>query len=155
MKVMVPRYPILNEAAITRAIENTLTMAARGVKVDFDVTTRTWQDRPDFETEKSPGRRVIFTTNKVYGYLNRGTRVRHALMVPDFRPKTRHRYIGSNKGRGGVIIVSRKIVRPGIEAREFDTAIGEKWTKELPGQLQRALTVEVQRQNSRNSTATE
>lgn len=151
--ILLPRRPILDDAAIERAIENTLSMAAAAVEVDFNVTAKTWTHKPDFKIARARGLRRIYTEDRIYGYVNRGTRVRHAVMVPGFRPKSRKGFIGANMGRGGAVVVSRKIVRPGIEAREFDVAIADKWRDEFPDQLQRAIDTEVSRQNRANSSA--
>ncbi len=122
-----------------KALEGALNASAKAVKVDFDVTTQTWKNRPDFAIESKPGERVIATTSKIYRFLNRGTRVRYAVMTADFRAKTRTGYIGSNAGRGGLAFVSKKRPRPGIKAREFSKTILEKWRKRLPEQVRRAL----------------
>ena len=146
IKVILPPKDLLDPRRYLRVVENSLTETARAIKVDFDTTTSSWADRPAFTIESHTGERKVFTDNEIYGYVNRGTAVRHALMEPGFRPKSRRRYIGANKGQGGVVIVSKKIVRPGIEAREFDEAIRAKWHDEFPRQLQRAIDSEAARQ---------
>lgn len=145
LRAIIPPKILLDAEAMSRAIENTLDNTAKNIKVDFDVTTQTWNERPDFEIEKRAGYRFIGTENEIYGYLNFGTRVRYALMSPDFSPKTRRGYIGSNKGRGGVILVSRRHPRPGIEAREFDKAVQAKWEGLMQNTFQRAIDAEVSR----------
>jgi len=147
MRVIIPKEPFLDGAAIVRAVENSLSEAAASAKTDFGATTRTWDSQPDFTIDSRPGVREVYTTNDVYGYLNRGTAVRRAVMVGGFRPKTRHRYIGSNKGKGGVVFISKKLSLPGIEAREFDIAVKEKMDDEVPVKMQRAIAAEVTRQN--------
>jgi hypothetical protein len=145
LKVKLPRRKLFDADKMAKAVENALNGLALDVQADFGVTTQTWQTvDPDFNIEKKRGRRIVSTDNKIYGYLNYGTRVRHALMSPDFSPKTRKRYIGSNKGRGGLVAVSRRIRRPGIKAREFDQAIAEKWEKLAPNVFQRAIDSEFQ-----------
>lgn len=149
LKVILPPKGFLDPARYARVIENSLTETAHAIKIDFDVTTETWKDRPLFVIERTPDGRRILTTDATYGYVNRGTRVRRALMEPGFRPKSRRRYIGANAGQGGVVIVSKKLSLPGIEAREFDEAIRAKWHEEWPRQLQRAIDAEAHRQASR------
>lgn len=147
MRVIIPKEPFLDGEAIVRAVEDSLSEAAASAKVDFEATTATWNDRPDFEIESRPGIREVFTTSDVYGYLNFGTSVRRAVMSGGFRPKSRHRYIGANKGKGGCVFVGRNISLPGIEAREFDIAVSEKVGKDMPVKMQRAVNAEVNRQN--------
>lgn len=143
LKVIMPPLPLLDADKILRATENALDNAAKDVKVDFLVTTETFDHQVDFKIDKEDGQREVYTTDAPYYYINFGTRVRRALMSEDFRPKTRNRYIGSNKGRGGVVFISKKLNLPGIKAREFDKAIQEKWQKEFPKIMQRAIDAEV------------
>lgn len=143
---LVPTHVALDTEAMLRAIENTLDGAARDIKIDFDVTTQTWRDRPEFTIDKSEGRRVVSTDNEIYGYLDQGTSVRYATMGPDFAPKTRTGFIGSNAGRGGVVRVSRLHPRPGIQARKFADTIQKKWQPQMQVIFQRAIDAEARRQ---------
>ena len=143
LEVIVPRQLLFDPKRLERVVENTLNEAATAVKADFNVTTRTWDNRPPFYIDKSIGERVVYTDDPIYRYVSGGTRVRRVIMTPGFSPKSRHRYIGANKGSGGVMAgPSMKISRPGIKAREFAETIKEKWDKELPDQLQRAIDAE-------------
>ena len=143
LEVILPKKLLFDTKKIARAIENGLDGAAKDVKVDFDVTTQTWKTRPEFKIESQPGERKVFTDNDIYRFITRGTRVRYATMSADFQPKTRPLFIGSNKGRGGVVRISKLHPRPGIKAREYEQTIGEKWRKLLPKILQRAIDAEV------------
>lgn len=153
--VIVPKGVGLNAKSMARAIENTLTAAARSAKVDFGVTTRTWKDRPKFEITKLPFERVVGTGSKIYVYVSRGTK-RHKIKaktragllfkVGGFRAKTRPGWIGSNKGAPGKQWTSRQEVNhPGSKARDFEKVIGEKWQKELPVLMQKAIDAEFSR----------
>lgn len=140
-KVIFPPNVLLDPKAVIRVCENTLTGVAQNVKIDFDVTTQTWQDRPKFTIERSPLRRIVATRSDIYRFISRGTRVRYAVMTNPFAPKTRVGYIGSNKGVGGMAFIGIKPL-PGIEARKFEETIGKKWQKEMPVILQRAIDAE-------------
>jgi len=59
---------------LQRAIDNGLDAAARGALVDFHVTTQTWKHQPEFRIESSPGRRLIYTDDEIYGWVDAGTR---------------------------------------------------------------------------------
>jgi hypothetical protein len=152
-KVFVPKSLIANPKGLARAVANGLDGAAAGALVDFQVTTATWSRKVQFLIDKSQAdRRIVGTDDEIYGYVSGGTKphiiVAHgkALVFPGggFRPKTRPRYIGSNKGsKGGAVIFRPVVHHPGTEAREFDEAIAEKWQKELPKTLQRAIDSEV------------
>lgn len=144
-KVIMPILPLLNVPKIIAAVENALDGAALGVQADFLVTVDTWNDKPEFKIDKEDGKRTVYTTSSIYHYVNAGTAVRRALMSPDFKPKTRSGFIGSNMGKGGVVLISKKLNLPGIKAREFDKVIEEKWQKQLPEILQRAVDAAVAR----------
>jgi len=125
--ISVPK-DFLDPKAFERAIENFLDAGAENIRVDFQVTTQTWREKPKFTIEKA-GResRWIYTGDKIYKFISGGTSVRYATMTPDFIPKTQIGYIGSGAGRGGVAFVNKKYPRPGIKAREFPKAIVRKW----------------------------
>jgi hypothetical protein len=140
--VLIPRNN-LDPKRLLRAVENTLTMTAKAVKVDFDTTTRTWKERPEFTIEKAPFERIVGTDSDIYRFVTRGTSIRYATMMPGFSPKTSVRMIGSSGGKGGVAFISKKHPKPGIKAREFEETIGTKWQKEMPAQMQRAIDAEL------------
>lgn len=153
MKVFIPKDLVVNPQKLARAVTNALDGAAAGALIDFKTTTATWSHKVAFQIDKSrPDRRVVGTDDEIYGYVTEGTRphviVAHgkALAFPGggFRPKTRVKYIGSNKGSTGGATVFRKVVHhPGTEAREFEDVIAEKWQKELPVTMQRAIDAEL------------
>lgn len=145
MKVIaiVPKGKGLSGDAMARVIENTLTGVALDVQVDFGVTVQTWSHKPAFNIKREKYKRTVSTPDQIYKYVTRGTRVRRALMSGDFRPKTRTGWIGSNKGRGGVVFISKRVNRPGIKARQFEETIQKKWKKLMPGIFQRAIDAEV------------
>ena len=125
-----------------KVINDTLDALAENVKVDFLVTVQTWSTKPDFVKESENGVRRIYTTNLIYKFVSGGTRVRYATMTPGFMAKTKSGVIGSTAGKGGMMFVSRKFPRPGIEARKFDIAVREKWIKRVPALLQRMIASE-------------
>ncbi|RLC88773.1 MAG: hypothetical protein DRJ03_01610 [Chloroflexi bacterium] len=113
--------------------------------------TRTWKGtKPRFKREIKVDRGNLRLTTLPYGnpkavnkfrWLNEGTRVRHAVMSKDFRPKTRHRTIGSRRGRGGMVFVSRKIRQPGIKAREWTDEIRKRRTPKFRVKVERTFAV--------------
>ena len=153
IKVFVPKSLVAQPDKLARAVANTLDGAAKGALVDFKVTTQTWNHQPDFAIDQpSADRRVVGTDDDIYGYVTHGTKphviVAHgkALAFPGggFRPKSRPRYIGANKGsKGGAIIFRPRVNHLGSAPREFDEAIAEKWRKELPVVMQRAIDSEL------------
>lgn len=140
IKVILPRRAVFDRKKLEGVIESTLSGLALGAKADFETTVATWNTSVDF-TIKSPEKysRVVSTNNRIYKFINDGTRVRYAVMTANFRAKTRPGFIGSNAGAGGVAFFSKKRPRPGIKARNFDKKIAEKWRKEAPRTMQRAI----------------
>ncbi len=115
---------------------------ALAMKRSFQKTTRTWERAVDFHqiTESAPDPTVlVYTTDAVYGYVSGGTRVRRALMSPDFSPKTRPGALDSRPGSGGVVFVSRKLNLPGIEARRFPELVEAKHRKPYQRDVEHAL----------------
>lgn len=152
VKVIVPNGLVFNALKLARAIENTLEGAAKDVKVDFDTTTQTWKERPEFTIERKAGVRTVATDDEVYGYVNDGTPP-HVITahgpgglvfgVPS-SPKTRVRVIGSRAGsQGSSIVHTRQVHHPGTQARAFDDAIKGKWDDMLGDVFQRAIDSEV------------
>lgn len=153
IKVFIPKELVADPQKLARAVTNALDGAAEGALVDFKVTALTWIHKVEFQIIKDRlDRRVVGTDDEIYGYVTGGTRphviVAHgkALAFPGggFRPKTRVRTIGSNKGNKGKGVIFRKMAHhPGTDAREFEDAIAEKWQKELPVTMQRAIDAEL------------
>lgn len=138
--VFLPKNLLKNAAQAAVIIENALNGAALGARADFGVTVQTWNTvHPDFVIQERVGYRLIYTDNLIYKFVSGGTKVRYATMTPDFIAKTSPRVIGSGAGRGGVMFISKKHPRPGIKAREFELEIKDKWEKELPVIMQRAI----------------
>lgn len=148
--IVAPTSAIIDPAKMARALTNQLNQTARSIKVDFGVTTATWEHTPTFRVESpSTWEREITTDDATYAMLNDGTR---AHLIPPgprgvlvfrtpFRAKSRPRYIGSNKGAKGksVVFTRRPIRHPGTAARNWDAAIAEKWQAKFPAQMQRAI----------------
>ena len=59
MTVIMPPVQLLNADKVIRAVENTLDNAAKNVKVDFQVTTETFDHKVEFVIESTQGRREV------------------------------------------------------------------------------------------------
>jgi hypothetical protein len=162
LEVIVPKEGLADVPRLMRVVENTLNEQAEAVRQQFLNTVETWNTKPEFVTEKSPGERRIYTRNLIYMFVNNGTK-RHIIPHPTdiypgrkplrfyrtgFRAKSRVGLISrSNKGAvaGKDLTFAKWVDHPGTEARKFDEAIQKKWQKELPKQLQRAIDTEFRR----------
>lgn len=140
----------LGAAAIAKAVQSTLNGVAKAVKVDYNVTQRTWKNKAEFTIEKTDAEtRVVSTDNVIYGYVEKGTkphiirpRGRRALtwIGTAYRAKTKPGVIGSSQGGNNNSIVYTKLVQhPGTAARNFTVAIQAKWSKEMVIRMEKAL----------------
>lgn len=141
----------LGTKAIERAVKNTLNAVAKGAQVDFKVTSRTWEHKPDFTIDESdPGKRVISTNDTIYGYVDKGTRP-HIIMPrrgrvlswmgTAYRAKTTPGQIKSVRGGNNNTIVYTKgpVQHPGTEARRFSIVIRDKWAKQMVIRMNSAI----------------
>lgn len=147
IRVVIQPIPWLrmDKNAYTKGIQ----AAAAAIKVDFNVTTVTWNNRPSVTvTTESPARVLVWISNPVYYYVNFGTRPHDirpvrakALRFPSsFRPKSSMTRLSSGKGMKSSSMVFAKYVRhPGSKARQFDTRIATKWESQFPIIMQRTI----------------
>ena len=144
---------VLDPRQFERAVENALEATAKDIKVDYQVTTYTWKHQPKFVIKKDGKfERSIYTEDEIYGYVSGGTRpheirAKNAPMLvfqAGFSAKTRPGVIRSNKGgRFGPTIFTPVVHHPGTQARQFDKVISDKWAKQWPRNLERAVFAEL------------
>lgn len=142
---------------LKRAVENSLTGTAKAIKIDYDVTTQTWSNRPPFTiiTERWY-ERLITTESKVYLYVTGGTRPHTIRPVNapalrfqwggpgSYQAKTAPRIVASRAGGpSGPIVYRQEVHHPGTEARKFEVVISDKWRKQWPTVLSRAIASEM------------
>lgn len=108
------------------AVEDALLSLADDAVKEFDKVTNTWNEKAVFVVRPRSMSVDVVTTDKKFIYLDRGTSVRYAVMSEDFSPKTRVGVLGSSRGRGGMIFVSRRHPKPGIEARGWSALVQAK-----------------------------
>jgi len=110
---------------------------------DLKQVTQTWQEHdPQFEVQITPSigltsideEMTVSTDDQVFWWLNKGTKSRAAHMTSKFKPKTSVGWLGSRQGEGGVLkdkkgrkVLTRSKELPGIEARNWDEALMEKY----------------------------
>ena len=148
--VILPKRPIIDPRKMKQAIENTLTAQAKAIKVDFDVTTQTWNKRPTF-TIKKPSEyvREIGTNDDIYAMLDAGTKPHTIrpknprgilLFNTPFRSKTIPNQIRSRQGmKGNTPVVARVVRHPGTAARNWTKVIQKKWQAQIGDIFQRAI----------------
>lgn len=126
--------------------EGVLRNIGRQSRKQREKTTKTWTGAaPSWYMKLSrpksyTARLEVFMTGITLGmkkwyWVSKGTKVRYAVMTKNFKPKTKFRVISSYKGRGHMRYVDPHIMRPGIQAREFDEEINERMSEKVESQL--------------------
>jgi hypothetical protein len=109
---------------------------------------KTWQHKPYFQSKVySTSDEIIGMTwttgqpskSNPYPWIERGTKVRYALLSPDWQSQTKPGKLVSSPGRGKVILVSRAHPRPGIKARNFTSIVKKNALKSFPRRMEGAL----------------
>lgn len=152
-KAIIPRKLAADPRLMAQVITNALNVQALAVKVDFEVTTQTWNDKPSFTIENSgPYTRTIGTNDAKYAMLNKGTHPH--LITPKsgkvlrfqtpFQAKTVPNSISSGPGsKGGNEVYVRSVNHPGTKPRNWDKVIAKKWRRLFPQAMQRAIDAAV------------
>ena len=139
---------------------NTLRKEARAGRKEYQQTTRTWAHKPVFKISGlslrgQVARITVSTTDRIYGYVDRGTR-RHVIeprspvsisgrpsslrFRPGYRRKTRPRHIGSSAGgRFGAYVYPVSVTHPGIKARGFTPLIRRRAQRRLNASAPKAV----------------
>lgn len=122
------------------AVEISLDEVAQEAVKNFELSYATWQThKPKIEVMRSKAKRAIIVTDSVYGFINFGTDVRHALMSNPFYPKTSPGVLSAGSGVGGMVRFGRNINRPGIKPRRFDMIIAEIAQGELVANMSKTM----------------
>lgn len=127
---------------------DTLFDIAEDAKADFEKTVDTWDNKPEFVVEKRPRSLVVKTDDKIYHFVDGGTRAHvirpvNAPMLAfsgSYQAKTTPRVIASRPGgRSGPVVFAAEVHHPGTEAREFSKIIHAKWERETVGRMREAF----------------
>ena len=160
----------LNSSAFMEEIQGEAILQAELTHIEFLRTVQTWRQRPRFyrrvlKTENGIVIQVI-TDDKVYNILDRGTRVRWALMTRGFIAKTAPGRVGAIAGSGRMFLRGKRamahwqmehgmiedesdvIPSPGIEARHFaksvKASIGKRFRMDMKNAVARGTRRMVQ-----------
>jgi hypothetical protein len=151
--IIKPTKLVFNAAQRARVIQNTLTATAKAIKVDHDVTTQTWSNRPTFTIDTpTPYERTIATDDAIYAMLDAGTKA-HTIkprrgggilkFTTPFRSKTLPNQIMSRAGsKGTASAIARVVHHPGTAPRKWAKTVAAKWQQQVGAIFQRALDAE-------------
>lgn len=153
--VPIGKVPIFDLVEFDRVVENALEETAQAIYADYQVTMQTWTKRAEFVIKPGPGySRDIYTENEIYGYVSGGTRP-HTIRAKNapvlafqggYKAKTTPQKIKSGAGGPfGPTVFAVEVDHPGTEARNFEEVIGNKWDKQWPKQLDRAIAAGMRR----------
>lgn len=150
----------LDTKALRRVLEDHLLDMVEGMLTDYEATVATWETPVEFEFEVASTENeltaVVGTNNQIYEWVNEGTgqAAGHRgdwYPIPSaptgvayqgqFSPKTRPGMLSSRGGgkTGPVNIIRAQVTHPGIEPRQFDETITEKWQERFTLKSQRTL----------------
>jgi len=141
-----------NVAAARLAILNGMRAIGKDIKRDFEATTATWDHKPDFKLDISLAGGepavTVGTTDKIYGYVDEGTRPHTIAPVnakvlsfqAGYKAKTQPGVIGSTGGGAqGDQVFSMVVNHPGTKARNFSQKIKRKWAGEFGKRMVQAM----------------
>lgn len=115
--------------------------AAEAAQADFEKTTATWRNQPDFVIREQKDGFLVGTDGEVWNMLDKGTRA-HRIVAKrgkrlrfntGGRAKTRPGFVGSqagNAGTGGPVFV-QSVDHPGTTARGWSKLIAAKYKAQL------------------------
>lgn len=133
--IMVNRIELRSEGLVKKV--------GKMMERDLKSATRTWNHKVDFYVKSRISAKSItvsiYSDDVVFGFVEKGTGVRHAVMTRNFVPKTAPGWLGSRKGSGGVAYISPNITRPGIEARNFYKTTASKHRKMFVGEMRKLI----------------
>lgn len=120
----------LEYKSISREIRNALWKEAIEIHRQYKLCVSTWDEKSKFVKEKVASQKDaivrVKTDDPRFYFLDKGTKIRWALMSGDWKSKTRPHWVGSGRGRGRAVLIGRRAfrrrglaARPGIEARHF------------------------------------
>lgn len=138
------------KSALENAVRKAMDIEQRQQIKLFRQTTAYWRHKPDFEykieTMGDVMTLTVYTDDKIYGYINYGTRVRYATMSKDFQSKTNPGSLRSGRGKNpDPVYVSKKVPRAGIQARDFTGQIFDQRMPIFSRRINRAMIAEIKR----------
>lgn len=119
-------------------------------------TTKMWKgQKPEFRSVIVASPQRLFITTEPFGdslgawkwrWLEKGTATRWALMSRNFVPKTSRGVLGSQRGKGRVVMAGRRAMlaagvgpRPGIRARNWTAEVTKLRNKKFQGEMRRTF----------------
>lgn len=135
---------------LDRLVEQLLKDERKVVKRDYLITVRTWERKPDFEETTEKDSVSVTTKNKVYGYIDDGTKPhvikakkapRLAFYRTGFVAKTVSNALTPRPGKRANADFSRplEVKHPGFPARNYTKMIKKRSSARFAYALQKAI----------------
>lgn len=145
IKPILPRIKLFTtKQAYNRAILKALGVVSDEAIELLGKTVRTWKKPAEFRIKGNQYKRTVYTDNKIWLMLDKGTRAhmilpRHAKRLAfqtGFTPKTKVRTMASYKGsRSGATVFARGVHHPGTAAREWLGIAQGRMNSRLNGEI--------------------
>ena len=146
---------LLNSAAMWYELQSAVEKIGPEIQKDFELTTATWKDKPEFEILTDVGADIsvmVSTDDEIYGYVDKGTRP-HIIRAKNgkrlafqwagpgsYRAKTSPGVLGSTSGGpSGDMTYPKEVHHPGTKARNFDKIIQKKWQSRFRQRMEYAM----------------
>ncbi len=142
----------LKEKEMRLELLNGLRSVARKVDKDFQATTSTWENKPEFETIISlRGGRAEFlvgTNSEIFKFVDEGTKphmiypkkAKFLRFQGGYNAKTQPGVLGSGQSSySGDTIFSRGVKHPGNKPRKFTEMITKKWKSRFKDEMHDAM----------------
>ena len=128
MKIVIKPIEVkIDTKAFEKALKKMLDQEAESIRESYENTVKTWRHKPDFKKYVRVTQQQVYlsvtTQDKIYRYIEFGTRVRRAIMSKNWVSKTRPNRLTPGGGAGHVVFISKKVKRPGIKARNYSKLI--------------------------------
>lgn len=139
---------------LEKIIAQELAKEQKAILREYQSTTRTWANKPEFEVDEESEGAVIGTDNPIYGYVDHGTKP-HVIrpkrakklhfFASGFVSKTVPRRLNPRAGRKATKAetFSSGVQHPGTEGREFSKIIRERSTARFWRNLQKRIKQEL------------
>lgn len=122
--------------------------AAEDALKDFQKTTATWRNQPDWTIKERADGATVSTDNDVWNMLDKGTRA-HRIVArkakrlrfsSGFSAKTRPGFVGSQSGgSSGGPVFAQSVQHPGTTARGWSKLIGAKYRAQLQRYIEKRI----------------
>ena len=138
---------LLRPAEVRGRVLTTLQKYQRLMLKDIALTTATWVDHhPSFKTviayKMGDAVATVYTEDEIWGYLNRGTSERWAVMSRDWQSKTTVGQLSSGPGAGHVAVRGKKHMKSpmqGIDARNWTFLLQDKYANDFANDIRIAI----------------